>query len=66
MNQEYDKEAYKTKKKAELDEIFRMLNDATEGLISDADKFKAYLDVQARLDRYSVSNAILVAKQLPW
>lgn len=65
MNQEYDKEAYKTKKKAELDEIFRMLNDATEGLISDADKFKAYLDVQARLDRYSVSNAILVAKQLP-
>ena len=32
---------------------------------TDGDAFRSYLDVQGRFDRYSVTNAILVAAQKP-
>ncbi|MCQ4794153.1 ArdC-like ssDNA-binding domain-containing protein [Anaerofustis stercorihominis] len=62
---EYDKQAYKEKKQAELAELFDTLNEETEEIAKDSEKYKAYLDTQARMERYSVSNVILLSKQRP-
>lgn len=62
---EYDKQAYREKKQAELSAIFDTLNEATEEIAKDSEKYGSYLAIQARMDRYSVSNAILFLKQKP-
>lgn len=62
---EYDKQAYREKKQAELSAIFDTLNEATEEIARDSEKYGSYLAIQARMDRYSVSNAILFLKQKP-
>lgn len=61
----YDKQAYKEKKQAELSAIFDTLNEATEEIAKDSEKYRSYLDTQARMERYSVSNVILLVKQRP-
>ena len=43
---------------------YDMLEAATKGL-DNKEKVMAYLDIQSRFDRYSVSNALLVAYQKP-
>lgn len=43
---------------------YEMLETATEEL-NNPDSIMAYLDIQSRFDRYSVSNALLVAHQQP-
>lgn len=62
---EYDKQAYREKKQAELSAIFATLNEATEEIAKESAKYRSYLEIQARMDRYSVSNAILFMKQKP-
>ncbi len=68
--QEYDppqlsKEEYAEKKKSEREEVFA-LSDATIYAVSaDSEQFQAFLDVQARLDRYSAVNTLLIYAQNP-
>lgn len=45
-------------------QAYEMLENATQE-ITNPDVFMSYLDVQSRFDRYSVSNALLVAYQIP-
>ena len=45
-------------------QAYEMLEEATTAL-ADPEPLKQYLDVQSRFDRYSVSNALLIAKQCP-
>ena len=48
-----------------------MADDTAKAIVSDPEKFKAFLDTQSRLDRYSAVNALLIfqaackASQLP-
>lgn len=42
-----------------------MADDTAKAIVSDPEKFKAFLDTQSRLDRYSAVNALLIFKQLP-
>lgn len=65
MEKTFDKEAYKAKKKEELEQAYDCLNEATKTIKGDVDSYVKYLDVQAHFDRYSVSNALLVFKQCP-
>lgn len=58
-------EEYAAKKKAEKDAVYQMIDDTAAEIVSDPDKFRAYLDTQARMDRYSVANALLIYKQQP-
>lgn len=63
--QPFDKDAWAEKKKAERQTVFD-LADATAGAVSaDGGKFREYLDVQARFDRYSATNALLILAQMP-
>lgn len=42
-----------------------MIDDTALSVVQDGDKFKAFLDTQARLDRYSAANALLIYNQYP-
>ena len=58
-------EEYAAKKKAEKDAVYQMIDDTATEIVNDPDKFRAYLDTQARMDRYSAANALLIYKQQP-
>ena len=61
----FDKEAWAARKQAERDSVYAMIDGYTTDMSVDGGLFQAYLDVQARFDRYSVSNAVLIAAQMP-
>lgn len=62
----YDKEAYKKMKREQLQNTYKMIDDACEELKNgNIDFFKDYLNIQSRFDKYTIRNALLVAKQFP-
>ncbi len=63
--QPFDRDEYVARKKAERDEVYGIIEDATKEMQSSGKLFQEFLDVQARFDRYSVSNAILILSQNP-
>lgn len=56
-------EEWKEKKQAEKEAVYQMIDDTALSVVQDGDKFKAFLDTQARLDRYSAANALLIYNQ---
>ena len=58
-------EEYVAKKKAEKDAVYQMIDDAVTEIVNAPEKFRGYLDTQARMDRYSAANALLIYKQQP-
>ena len=61
----FDKDAWAAKKQAERESVYAMIDDHVHDMGVDGGVFQGYLDVQARFDLYSVSNAILIAAQCP-
>ena len=61
----FDKDAWAAKKQAEREDVYLVIDTYAHEMSIDGGLFRSYLDVQARFDRYSVSNAILVAAQCP-
>jgi hypothetical protein len=61
----FDKDAWIEKKKQERAEAYELLDTATDEITRDAEKFRDFLNTQAQFDRYSVSNALLIAYQHP-
>ena len=61
----FDKEAWAAKKQQERADAYAMIDEGTETIMQDEEAFRDYLNVQARFDRYSVSNAILITCQMP-
>lgn len=61
----FDKDAWAAKKQAERENVYAMIDNYVHDMGVDGGVFQAYLDVQARFDLYSVSNAILIAAQCP-
>lgn len=59
------KEEYAERKKAEKERVYQMVDDTAMDIVSDPEKFRAYLDTQSRMDRYSAANALLIYNQLP-
>lgn len=56
---------WKEKKQAEKEAVYQMIDDTAVAIVGDGEKFKAFLDTQARLDRYSAANALLIYNQYP-
>lgn len=65
QNNSYDKEAYRQKKKEQLEIAYGTIKDGINELKTNPSFFKDYLNIQSRFDMYTPRNAILVAKQLP-
>ena len=61
----FDKSAWAARKQAERESVYAMIDGYAVEMSGTGDLFRSYLDVQASFDRYSVSNAILVAAQRP-
>jgi hypothetical protein len=65
QNTPLTKEEYAAKKKAERDNIFALSDTTALEAASDGEKFRQYLDVQAKFDRYGTVNTLLIAAQKP-
>lgn len=65
MEKDIDREKFKEKKRAELEALYDAVNEETLMIAEDPEKFSAYLSVQARFNRYTVTNAILLLHQFP-
>ena len=65
MEKDIDRKKFKEKKRAELEALYDAVNEETLMIAEDPEKFSAYLRVQARFDRYTVTNAILLLHQFP-
>ena len=61
----FNKDEFKARKQAERDNVYGLIDSTTEEMKCSGELFQTFLDVQARFDRYSPTNAILIAKQLP-
>lgn len=61
----FDKDAWAERKKAERQTLYDLADATAEAVSADGGKFREYLDVQARFDRYSATNALLVLAQMP-
>lgn len=58
------KKAWAEKKDSDREYAYSLIRDAAAQL-KNGDNLRTYLDVQSRFDKYSVSNAILIAVQCP-
>lgn len=65
MEKDIDREKFKEKKRAELEALYDAVNEETLMIAEDPEKFSAYLRVQARFNKYTVTNAILLLHQFP-
>ena len=61
----FDKAKWAAKKKEERETVFSLIDETAVSLAKDPELFQKLLDVQSRFDRYSVSNALLIAAQRP-
>ena len=59
------KEEYAEKKRAEREEVFALSDNTALEVAGDGGKFRQYLDVQGRFDRYSAVNTLLILAQKP-
>ena len=61
----FDRDEWIAAKQKERDETFALAEKTLGEVAKSPEMFKAFLDVQARFDRYSVNNALLVTAQMP-
>ena len=61
----FDKEAWAEKKMAERRAVYELADSTADVIRQDGEKFREYLDIQAKFDRYSVTNALLIQAQMP-
>lgn len=61
----FDKEAWAAKKQEERRELYALADSTAETIGKDGDKFRQFLDVQSRFDRYSPTNSLLILAQMP-
>ena len=62
MTERMSNEEYRLLKQQEKENVFEMLSDATQSLLS-ADKLREYADMQAKLFGHSASNVLLIMEQ---
>lgn len=61
----FDKETWVGKKQQERSDAYTLIDGTALKMACNGELFQTYLDVQARFDRYSVGNAILISAQKP-
>ena len=63
--QQLSKEDYAAMKKAEREDLFSLSDLIAKEVACDGGRFRQYLDVQSKFDRYSAVNAMLIMAQNP-
>ena len=65
VKQEFDKDAWAKRKQEQRKECYDLMYKTADEIKLDPNKFKTYLDVQSKFDKYSVGNALLITSQMP-
>ena len=65
QNKSFDKNAWMKKKQEERKSAYDLIDKTATEIVGDSSKFKTYLDVQGRMNKYSVGNALLITAQMP-
>lgn len=58
-------EEWAEKKQLEKEAVYTLIDETALEVTSSPEKFKGFLDTQAKMDRYSAANALLIYKQMP-
>ena len=58
-------EEYAKAKQEEKEAVYNLIDTAISDIVNNPAEFQKYLDTQARMDRYSAANALLIYKQCP-
>ena len=61
----FDKAEWAAQKQAQRKDAYELIDNTCAEMMISGDRFRQYLDVQGRLDRYSVNNAFLVSVKKP-
>lgn len=61
----YTKEEYAIHKQEEKEQVYQTIDEMLDLISKNPDQLQAYLDTQARMDRYSTANTLLIMKQCP-
>ncbi len=61
----FDRDAWIKQKQEQRKFAYDTMDKTAEEIIQDISKFKTYLDIQGRFDKYSVGNALLITNQMP-
>ena len=61
----FNKEEWAARKQEERQKMYELADTTAVEISKDGEKFQKYLDVQARFDRYSPTNALLIYAQMP-
>ena len=62
---QFSKEEYAARKRAERDALYVLSDDTAQGVANDGGKFRQYLNLQSRFERYSAVNVLLILAQNP-
>ena len=65
QTKKFDKSEWVKKKQEERKSAFDLIEKTATEIVNDSAKFKTYLDVQSRMNKYSVGNALLITAQMP-
>ena len=63
QNEDFDKEAWAAKKKAERDEVYALADEMATEAVSNGEIFRIYLGMQAQFPNYSATNVLLILAQ---
>lgn len=61
----FEKQKWAEEKQQTRKYVYDLIDSTAESVYKDSQKFRTYLDVQSRFDRYSIGNALLVTAQKP-
>ena len=64
-NKSFDKNAWRERKQQERQAVYDLMDKTADEIKTDINKYKQYLDVQGRFDKYSVGNALVISASLP-
>lgn len=65
QREELSPQEWAEKKQLEKEALYQQIDSTAEEISESPDKLKGFLDLQARMDRYSSANALLIYSQLP-
>ena len=61
----FDKNNWKERKQQERQEVYDLMDKTANEIKTDINKYKQYLDIQGRFDKYSVGNALVISATFP-
>lgn len=64
-DQPFDKGAWAEKKQAQRQQVYDLADSTASVVAADGGRFRDYLEVQSRFDRYTATNALLILAQMP-